>query len=103
MLCGKKASKNLLHCGSGGFDSDGATCGYGNRGDVQAEHDRFIGRPPIGNKIVPAKHADIIAGSVPVIVLGSRRAGINTGRVGGESKISIGKVGKKRIGIKVVE
>ena len=30
--------------------------GHGNRGNIQAEHDGFIGRPTIGNEIVPAKH-----------------------------------------------
>ena len=42
----------------GGFDGDGATRGYGNRGNIQTEHDRFIGGPPIGYEIVPAKHTN---------------------------------------------
>jgi hypothetical protein len=69
--------KNLLHGGSGGFDGDGASRGHGNRGDVQAEHDWFIGRPPIGYKIVPAKHSDVIAGTIPVIVLWEWGTGVD--------------------------
>ena len=34
----------------------------------RAEHDGFIGGPSIGNEIVPAKHANVITGSIPVIV-----------------------------------
>ena len=61
--------KNLFHGGSGGFNGDGASRGHGNRGNIQAEHDRFIGRPSIGNKVVPAKHTNVITRTVPVIVL----------------------------------
>ena len=70
--------KNLLHGGSGGFNGDGASRGHGNRGDVQTEHNRFIGRPTIGNKVVPAKHPNVIAGSIPVIhVLRVGRTGLS--------------------------
>ena len=69
--------KNLFHGGSGGFNGDGATRGHGNGGDVQSEHDRFIGGFTIGNKIVPAKHADVITGTIPVIVLGEWGTGVD--------------------------
>ena len=84
--------KNLLHGGSGGFDGDSTSRGHGNRGDVQTENDGFIGRPSIGNEIVPAKHANVITGSIPVIVLGIGRTGIDAGGIGGEGEISIGKI-----------
>ena len=74
--------KILFHGGSGGFNGDGASCGHGNRGDIQTKHNGFIGRPPIGNKIVPAKHTNVIAGTIPVIVLRIGRAGVDAGGVG---------------------
>jgi hypothetical protein len=81
--------KNLFHGGSGGFNGDGATCGYGNRGDIQTEYNRFIGGPTIGYKIVPAKHANVIAGSVPVIVLRIGWTLIDAGGVGFEGAVVI--------------
>ena len=74
--------KNLFHGGSCGFNGDSASCGHGNRGDVQTEHDWFIGRSPIGYKIMPAKHTDVITRTIPVIVLRVERTGINAGGVG---------------------
>ena len=49
------------------------------------------------------KHTYVITGAIVVLILGIRWSGINTGRVGGEGKISIGKIGKFRIGINLVE
>jgi len=49
------------------------------------------------------KHADVITGAIMVLILGIRRTGINTGRVGGEGKIPIGKIGELRIGINLIE
>ena len=43
---------------------------------------------------MPAKHTDVITGAIVVLILGIRWSGINTGGVGGESKIPIGKIGK---------
>ena len=82
--------KNLLHGGSGGFNGDGAPCGHGNRGDVQAEYDRFIGRPTIGNKIMPAKHTNVITGTIPVIVLRIGWTGIDAGGIGNDPGCPLG-------------
>ena len=77
----------LFHGGSGGFNGDGTTRRHGNRGDVQAEHDRFIGGPPIGYEIVPAKHTNVITGTIPVIVLRIGRTGIDAGGSGFEGEV----------------
>ena len=90
--------KNLFHGGSGGFNGDGASRGHGNRGDVQTEHDRFIGRPPIGYEIVPTKHANIISGTIPVVVLRIRRTGIDTGGIGSKGEVAIVYIGEFGIG-----
>ena len=67
------------------------------------EHNRFIGCPPIGNEIVPAKHPNVITGSIPVIVLRIGRTFVDAGGVRCESEITVGKVGKKRTGTNIVK
>ena len=79
---GRFHDQKLFHGGSGGFNGDGASRGYGNRGNIQPEHDWFIGRPPIGDEIVPAKHPNVITGTIPVIILRIGRTGIDAGGVG---------------------
>ena len=81
--------KNLFHGGSGGFDGDGAIHGYRNRGNIQTEHDRFIGRPSIGNEIVPAKHANVITGSIPVVVLRIGWTLVDAGGIGFKGEVGV--------------
>ena len=50
-----------------------------------------------------AKHADVIAGAIVVLVLGVGWTLIDAGGVGGEGEIPVGKIGKFRIGINLVE
>ena len=52
---------------------------------------------------MPAKHTNVISGAIVVFVLGIGWTLIDAGGIGGESKISIGKIGKFRIGINLVE
>jgi hypothetical protein len=49
------------------------------------------------------KHTYVITGAIVVLVLGIRWPGINTGGVGGEGKIPIGKIGELWIGINLIE
>jgi len=102
MLCGKDASKKLLHGSSGGFNGNGTTGGDCNR-HLQGKYNGLGGGSPIEQVTMSTKHTDVITGAIVVLILGIRWSGINTGRVGGEGKIPIGKIGELRIGINLIE
>ena len=91
----------LLHGGSGGFDGDGAI--RGTAMGISRESTMGLVVFAHWDVICPAKHPDVITGAIVVLVLGIRWSGINTGGVGGEGKISIGKIGELWIGINLVE
>ena len=94
--------KKLFNGGSGGFDGYGATSRNRN-GHVQGKYNGFVGISTIRNVIVPAKHTYVITGAIVVLVLDIGWTFINAEGIGGESKIPIGKIGKLRIGINLVE
>ena len=68
--CAERMHQKLFNRGPGGFDGGGSTNRDKNRSDIQAEHDGFIGRFSIRYEIVTAKHADVITGTISVVVTG---------------------------------
>ena len=60
-LCGKDASKNLFHGGSGGFNGDGASDGYGEGIGGEADRDGAIGGGSIGQIIPSPAWSNIIS------------------------------------------
>ena len=85
--------KNLFHGGSGGFDGHSAP-GWDCNRHLQGKYNRLGGGSPIEQVTMSTKHTYVITGAIVVLILGIRWSGINTGRVGGEGKIPIGKIGE---------
>ena len=99
---GRFHDQNLFHRGSGGFNGDGAS-GWDGDWHLQGKYNRLGGGSPIEQVTMSTKHTYVITGAIVVLVLGIRWPGINTGGVGGEGKIPIGKIGELWIGINFVE
>ena len=67
----------LFHRGAGGLYGDHTADGYGEGGGAEYDGDGLVGGASVGYEVMSAVHADVVAGTVPVVVLRKRGTSID--------------------------